>query len=493
MQWDLNKVVEQVGRDKGIEKAVVVEALESAMLVAAKKKFGIEKEIEAQYNDELGEIELFQFLTVVDEIENDELEVKLDDARVDDPEIEIGDSIGLKIDTSDFGRIAAQTAKQVIIQKVREAERHLILEEFSDRVGELVTGSVRRFERGNIMVDLGRTLAIVPRSEQIPNEHFKQGDRITCILLDVKDSSKGPQLILSRSHPDMLIRLFEMEVPEIFEGLVQIKACVRDVGARAKIAVYSSSSDIDPVGACVGMRGSRVQNIVKELNGEKIDIVIWTPDTPTFVKNALAPAIVTKIYVSEETNSMEIVVPDDQLSLAIGRNGQNVRLAAQLTHWKLDILSETKVSELKHKVITSLSRIPSLTDTEALALYQDGFRSYVEIQELEPEEIEDLPGFNLNRANEIINHAKTVVPEEGENIVERDSVKALPGTGINEISGINIRISSALKKAKIDTIEELKELSAQDLQKKLHISQDDALDLIDLILDYEEGKKKDVE
>ena len=447
---DLNKVVDQVGRDKGIEKAVIIEALESAMLVAAKRKFGVEKEIEAQYNEELGEIELFQFLTVVEDVFDDEIEVGLKDAQIDDPDIEVGDSIGLKMDTSDFGRIAAQTAKQVIIQKVREAERRLVLDEFNDRVGDLISGVVRRFERGNIVVDLGRTLAIVPRSEQIPNEHFKQGDRITCLLLDVKDSAKGPQLILSRSHPDMVVRLFEMEVPEIFEGIVQIKGCVRDVGYRAKIAVYSTSSDVDPVGACVGMRGSRVQNVVKELNNEKIDIVTWTSDPATFVKNGLAPAQVTKIFISEESNSMEIVVPDDQLSLAIGKHGQNVRLAAQLTHWKLDILSETKVNEIKSIAMESLMRLEGLMDTEALALYQAGFRSYIEVQELEPADIEDLPGLNFDRAVAIIENAKKVEPLEGEVVPEKDSVTALPGIGVGELPGVSEAIVAAMKKAKID-------------------------------------------
>jgi len=493
MQWDLNRVVEQVGRDKGIDKASVIEALESAMLVAAKKKFGPEKDIEAQYNEDLGEVELFQFLTVVQELEDPDLEVPLDAARKDDPDVEVGDSIGLKIDTEDFGRIAAQTAKQVIIQKVREAERRLILEEFSDRVGDLITGSVRRFERGNIMVDLGRTLAIVPRSEQIPNEHFKQGDRITCLLLDVKDSARGPQLVLSRSHPDVLVRFFEMEVPEIFEGIVQIKGCVRDVGNRAKIAVYSTSSDVDPVGACVGMRGSRVQNVVKELNGEKIDIVVWTSDIATFVKNALAPANVTKIYISEDTNSMEIVVPDDQLSLAIGRNGQNVRLAAQLSHWKLDILSETRVSEMKARAMESLMRIETVKDTEALAFYQAGFRFYHEVQDLEISDIEDLPGLNSERAAEIIENAKKVEPIEGEEIIEKEAVTALPGVSIDKVAGISENVLAALKKAKIDTVEEAKEMSVRDLCTELKISQDEALDLIDLILDFEEADKRGIE
>jgi N utilization substance protein A len=494
MQWDLNRVVEQVGRDKGIDKAVIIEALESAMLVAAKRKFGPEKEIEAQYNEEIGEVELFQFLTVVDSVADIDLEVMLDEAIKDDPEIEVGDSIGLKMETTDFGRIAAQTAKQVIIQKVREAERRLILDEFNDRIGDLVNGSVRRFERGNIIVDLGRTLAVVPRSEQIPNEHYNQGDRITCLLLDVKDSAKGPQLVLSRSHPDMLIRIFEMEVPEIFEGIVQIKGCVRDVGYRAKIAVYSTSTDVDPVGACVGMRGSRVQNVVKELNGEKIDIVVWTPDDATFVNNALAPAQVSKIFISEDTKSMEIVVPDDQLSLAIGRNGQNVRLASQLSHWKLDILSEDKASELKQKAMSSLMKIEGVMDTEALALYQAGYRSFLDICELEPSEIEELPGLNPKRAAEIIEKSNDIEPSDEEIqevLAEEVSTKVLPSDSIKELKGINERLSRAMKDVGIDTIEEAKGYSVDELCAKLNISQDEALDFIDLVLDYEEAKERE--
>ena len=342
MQLDLNRVIEQVGKDKGIDKEILVEAIEAAMLTASRKKFGVKKDIEAQFNPEIGEVELFQFQTVVEVVEDADTEINMKDAHELDPDAELGDSIGSKLPSSEFGRIAAQTAKQVIIQRVRDAERDMIYNEYKDRKGELISGYVRRFERGNIIVDLGKTEGMMPYKEQIPRESFRPSDRIRCYVSDVRSETKGPQVILSRVHPDFLAKLFTLEVPEIYEGIVEIKGVAREPGSRAKIAVLSNDSQVDPVGACVGMKGSRVQSVVQELKGEKIDIVPYDEEIAKYVCNALAPAEISRVVVDESERSCEVVVPDDQLSLAIGRKGQNVRLAAQLLSWSIDITSESK-------------------------------------------------------------------------------------------------------------------------------------------------------
>ncbi len=343
--FNLKHTIDQIVKEKGIDKGIVTEALEQAVLTAANKKYRNTRDLEAHFNEDAGEVELFEFVTVVEEVEDSYREISLDEAREEDPGVEIGDSIGMKIDSSDFSRIAAQTAKQVIIQKVREAERETIFTEFIERKGELVNGVVRRFERGDLIIDLGRAEAVLRHKDQAPREVFRQGDRIKALITDVVMTPKGPQILMSRVHPTVLAKLFEAEVPEVAEGIVEIKGVVREPGSRAKIAVYSHQSDVDPVGACVGMRGARVQNVVSELRGEKIDIIPWSEDIARFACNSLAPAVVSKLYVDEETYSMEIIVADDQLSLAIGKRGQNVRLAAKLTGWRIDIKSETRAAE----------------------------------------------------------------------------------------------------------------------------------------------------
>jgi N utilization substance protein A len=343
--FNLKHTIDQIVKEKGIDKGIVMEALEQAVLSAANKKYRNTRELEAHYNEEVGEVELFEFVTVVDEVQDSYREISLDEAREEDPEVELGDSIGMKIASSDFSRIAAQTAKQVIIQKVREAERETVFNEFIERKGELINGVVRRFERGDLVIDLGRAEAVLRHKDQAPREVYRQGDRIKALITDVIMTPKGPQILLSRVHPTVLVKLFEAEVPEVAEGIVEIKGVVREPGSRAKIAVYSHQSDVDPVGACVGMRGARVQNVVSELRGEKIDIIPWSEDIARFACNSLAPAVVSKLYVDEENYAMEIIVADDQLSLAIGKRGQNVRLAAKLTGWKIDIKSETRAAE----------------------------------------------------------------------------------------------------------------------------------------------------
>lgn len=343
--FNLKHIIDQIVKEKGIDRQIVVEALEQAVLTAANKKFRNTRDLEAHYNPEVGEVELFEFVTVVDEVQDSYKEIDMEEAREIDPDVEVGDSLGMKLDASGFTRIAAQTAKQVIIQKVREAERETIFNEFKDRIGELVTGVVRRFEKGDLVIDLGRAEAVLSHKEQAPREVYRQGDRVKTLITDIRMTPKGPQIVLSRTHPGVLAKLFEAEVPEIAEGIVEIKAVVREPGSRAKIAVYSHDSDVDPVGACVGMRGSRVQNVVSELRGEKIDIIPWSEDAARFACNALQPAVVSKVYIDDENRSMEIIVADDQLSLAIGKKGQNVRLAAKLTGWRIDIKSETSAAE----------------------------------------------------------------------------------------------------------------------------------------------------
>ncbi len=352
MPVNLAHLIDQVGRDKGISKEVLIDALESAVLKAAEKRFGANKDIEAHYQEETGEIELFLFKTVVEEVEDPDLEISLEEARELDPESVLGDVLGVKLDSKKFGRIDAQTAKQIIIQKVREAERNVIFEEFSNKVGEIVSGVVQRFERGDIIVDIGRTEALLSKKEQVRREGYRQGDRIRALIIDVSNETKGPQIILTRAQAAFLVKLFQMEVPEIYEGIVEIKAAAREPGERAKIAVVSHNPDVDPVGACVGVKGSRVQAVVQELKGEKIDIIHWSEDPALFVKNTLSPAEISRVIVDEAEHAMEVIVPDDQLSLAIGRKGLNVRLAARITGWKIDIHTESEYGAEKKEELT---------------------------------------------------------------------------------------------------------------------------------------------
>lgn len=408
MASELGRVIEQVEKDKSIDKAILIEALESALVMAAKKKYGIDKEIEAHFNEDLGEIELFQFKTVVEEMDDDANEITFEEAKELDPDVSVGDSIGVKLDTNQFGRIAAQTAKQVIIQKVRDAERDIIYNEFNIRKGEVVHGECRRIEKGCVVVNLGRTDAILPTREQIPGETFKIHDRVVGYLIDVQQTPRGPKIVLSRTCPELLIQLFKQEVPEVNEGIVQIKSAAREPGMRAKIAVTSTDSDVDPVGACVGVKGARVQNVVQELRGEKIDIVPWEEDETRFVCNALAPAEVIKVRVDEDNHSMDIVVADNQLSLAIGKRGQNVKLASILTGWKLDIVSESKMAQRQDDAKELLKLIEGVNDTLAQSLYQYGF-TMEQIANSDAAVIATVPGFNEDKAKDIQEKAKELL------------------------------------------------------------------------------------
>lgn len=418
---DLNRVIDQVGKDKGIEKEILIDAIESAMVTAAKKKFGIEKEIEAQYNEEIGEIELFEFKTVVEKVEDSDTQIPLEEGRKLDPECQVGDSLGVKMDLSGFGRISAQIAKQVIIQKVRDAEREIIYNEFSERQGEIVHGIVRRFERGNIVIDLGRTEGFLPPREQIPGERFRVGDRVRAYVLDIEKTGRGPQIILSRSSIDFLKKLFEIEVPEIYEKIVEIKAAAREPGGRAKIAVASNDTDVDPVGACVGVKGSRVQSVVQELRGEKIDIVPWSPDPAKLVCNALAPAEVAEVVIDEANRSIEVIVPDEQLSLAIGRKGQNVRLAVQLTGWDIDIKSESKIKEEVEGAKADFCQIEGVDEKLAALLFSQGYHSLEDLSKANVEELRVLPEVGLEKAEEIIRAAPKLL--EKKRVEEAAAVK----------------------------------------------------------------------
>ncbi|MBI3540819.1 MAG: transcription termination/antitermination protein NusA [Deltaproteobacteria bacterium] len=409
---NLGRIVEQVSKEKAIPKDIIVEAIEAAMLMAARKKYGHEREIEARFNEEMGEVELFQFRTVVENVQNEFTEVDVTTAHKLDPDAQMGDSIGEKLDNSFLGRIAAQTAKQVIVQKVRDAERDIVYNEYKNRVGELITGIVRRIEKGNIIVDLGRTEAILPPREQVKTEDFKPGDRIQAYFLVIQKSSRGPSLILSRRDRGLLTKLFEMEVPEVAEKIVEIKSAAREPGFRSKIAVYSRDSDVDPVGACVGMKGSRVQNVVQELRGEKIDIVAWDPDSAKFVCNAISPAEVARVIINEKDKSMEIIVPDDQLSLAIGKRGQNVRLAAELTGWNIDIYSESKLDEMAKKAKKTLVEALEIDDGMAMVLYSHAFRSPEEIAAASIEELQQIPGMSVTRLQELKDAALVYVEKK---------------------------------------------------------------------------------
>ncbi len=406
MQPDLNRVIEQVSKEKGMDRSVIIEALESAMLSAARRTFS-QKRIEAKFNPDLAEVELFEIKTVVDTVTNPETEVDLATARSTlDPEAQAGDELLSKLPATAFGRIAAQVAKQSVIQKVREAERELIYNEFKNRKGELFSGIVQRVEKRNIIVNLGRTDAVLPEKEQIPWERYRQGDRIRAYILDVEMSHKGPQIILSRTHPGFLIKLFEQEAPEVYEGIIEIKSAAREPGSRAKIAVYSTDPDVDPVGACVGVKGTRVQAVVQELRGERVDIVPWTPDPAEYVCRALLPAKVSKIILDEEEHAMEVIVPDDQLSLAIGKKGQNVRLASRLTGWRLDVRSESEV-ELEHsRTLESLMAVPGIGDVTAELLYQNGFKSAEEVAEADLDALLEVEGLGQEKAAAVLQAAR---------------------------------------------------------------------------------------
>lgn len=405
---DIKRVIEQVSRDKGIDIDVLIKTLEEALKSAARKKYGGKIDIEVKYSHDTGEVEVFQFREVVEDVVDPDLEISLKEGTKLDPECEIGDSLGTKLDTSQFGRIAAQSAKQVIIQKIKDAEREAVYAGFINRKGEIINGIVQRFERNNIIVNLGQTEALLPNREQVPKESYRRGDRVRAYIMDVRNEGHGPQIILSRTHPEFLICLFKTEVPEIAEGIVSIMGAAREPGSRGKIAVASNDSDIDPVGACVGMKGSRVQNVVLELRGEKIDIIPWHVDPAKFVCNALAPAEISRVIIDEDNRTMEVIVPDEFLSVAIGKKGQNVRLASKLTKWRLDVKSESLYSKAMKQGYDSLLSIPGVGISMADALYENGFFSAWEIARSKIEDLMQVRGIDEEEAERLMLLAKEV-------------------------------------------------------------------------------------
>ena len=410
---ELKRLIEQMGKDKGIEKEVIIEALESAILTAARKKLGAKVELESKYNEEAGELEVFQFKTVVEKVVDPETQISLEQARHElDEEAEPGDSLGMKVDAASFGRIAVQTAKQIIIQKVKDAERDKIYDEYKDKKSQIASGFVQRFEGGSIIVNLGRAEAVIPPSEQVHRETYKRGDRIRAYIVDVKKISKGPQIVLSRTHPGFLRALFEIEVPEISEGFIEIVNVAREPGNRSKISVRTLDKDIDPVGACVGMRGSRVQSVVQELKGEKIDIVPFSEDSVKYICSALSPAKVSKVFMYEDERSMEVIVPDDQLSLAIGKSGQNVRLAVRLTGWKIDVKNESMLQKQSEEGPKALMKIPDLDEASAELLFKEGFKSVSALSTADPEALKAIEGLDAEKVQGIIERAAQVMEKE---------------------------------------------------------------------------------
>src|ERR671932_1351796 len=407
---ELLQIADAVAREKSIDRSVVIEAMEDAIQMAARSRYGSETEIRAEINPRTGEMRLSRLLRVVERVENGAPEISLDDARAKTPAAQVGDYIAEPLPPLDFGRIAAQSAKQVIVQKVRDAERERQYNEYKDRIGDIVNGVVKRVEYGNVIVDLGRGEAMVRRDELIPRESFRPGDRIRAYVYDVRREQRGPQIFLSRTHPQFMAKLFAQEVPEIYDGIIEVKAVARDPGSRAKIAVISRDSSIDPVGACVGMRGSRVQAVVGQLQGEKIDIIPWSQDAASFIVNALQPAEVAKVVLDEDAERIEVVVPDDQLSLAIGRRGQNVRLASQLTGWDIDIMTEAEESERRQKEFAERTQLfmDALNVDEVVAhlLVTEGFTSVEEVAYVAVEDLAGIEGFDEEIAAELQERAR---------------------------------------------------------------------------------------
>ena len=411
---DLGRIIDQVSRDKGVNKQLVVNSVIQGVLAAVRKKHGTYRDIEVKYNNENGQIELFEFKKVVpdDKFEDELIEIKYTDALKLDPEAQLEDQIGTNLDIKDLGRIDAQAAKQIIIQNLRSAEHEIIFNEFEKRKGEITTGIVRRVDTYTIVVDLDKTEAYIPRREQIPGEVYKAGDRIQGFLLEVRQTTRGPQIIMSRAHEKYLIKLFESEVPEIYEGIVKIVAAAREPGQRAKMAVYTTDASVHPVGACVGIKGSRVQNITQELKGERIDIIVWEEDPVQYVCSALAPSKIVKIFMDENSKQMQVVVPDDQLSLAIGKKGQNVRLAVKLTGWNLDLVSENEWEKKKKEALFNLCLLPNMTETMAQSIFQYGFSSVSDLAETRFEEVQAIPGYEEEeKARTLVRSAQKLVHE----------------------------------------------------------------------------------
>jgi N utilization substance protein A len=463
---ELLQIADAVARDKSIDKQVVLTAMEEAMQRAAKAHYGSENDIKVDIDPKTGETHVSRYLHVVDLVDNDKTEISLADARARNPAAQVGDIIAETLPPVDFNRINAQNAKQVIVQKVRDAERERQYDEYKDRIGEIVHGIVKRSEFGSVVVDLGRAEGVVRRDEMIPRETFRAGDRIRAYIYDVRRETRGPQIFLSRSHPQFMVRLFAQEVPEIYDGIIEIRAVARDPGSRAKIAVISKDSSIDPVGACVGMRGVRVQAVVQELQGERIDIIPWSGEAATFIVNALAPAEVSKVVLDEDTHRVEVVVPDEQLSLAIGRRGQNVRLASQLTSWQIDILTEAEESERRQKEFSERTKLYmdslDVDETVAQLLASEGFATIEDVAYVPLNELASVEGFDEETAQELQQRALEFI--EAKNKEMDDKRKELGvADDVLDVEGVTSAMAVALGEAGVKSLEDLAGCATDDL------------------------------
>ena len=463
---ELLQIADAVAREKAIDRGIVIAAMEDAIAKAARSRYGAETDVHAEIEPKTGDLRLTRHMLVVEAVENPSNQITLEGARKHHPAAQVGDTIADPLPPLEYGRIAAQSAKQVIVQKVREAERDRQYAEYKDRIGDIVNGIVKRVEYGNVVVDLGRGEAIVRRDEMLPREVFRNGDRIRAYIYDVRREPRGPQIFLSRTHPQFTAKLFAQEVPEIYDGIVEVKAVARDPGSRAKIAVISRDSSVDPVGACVGMRGSRVQAVVNELQGEKIDIIPWSPDIATFVVNALAPAEVAKVVLDEDKERIEVVVPDQQLSLAIGRRGQNVRLASQLTGWDIDILTEQEESERRHAEFESRTKIfveaLNLDEVVGQLLASEGFGSIEELALVDQKEIAGIEGFDEDTARELQERAKEYLDKlEGE--LDAKRIELGVEDAVKEVPGVTSKILVALGENGVKTVEDLAGCATDDL------------------------------
>lgn len=479
---ELLQVADSVAREKGLNKDQVLEAMEGAIQKAAKSRYGYESDIRASIDKKTGEVTIMKYLTVKDPVEDEFNEITLEEAKKMDPNAEIGTVFTTKLPPINFGRVAAQTGRQIIVQKIREAEREKQYNEFKDRVGEIVSGVVKRAEFNSVTIDVGHTEAVIRRDQLLPKENFRVGDRVRAYIADVSREDRGPQIFLSRTHPQFLVKLFWQEVPEIYERVIEIKSVARDPGSRAKIAVYTSDANIDPIGACVGVRGSRVQAIIQELQGEKIDIVLWSDDPATFAVNALAPAEVSRVVVDEENHKFEVLAPDSQLSLAIGRRGQNVRLASMLIGWNVTVVSETEALERKNKEYHESSKafMDALDCDEVIAhlLVTEGFSNVEELAYISKEDLSSIEGFDENLAEELINRANVYLSKKEEEIKKQLSEKSIDKK-IIELGAFSNSDLLVLANAGILKLDDVADLSADELVELLpSLSESEASDII---------------
>ncbi|MBT5766009.1 MAG: transcription termination factor NusA [Emcibacteraceae bacterium] len=479
---ELLQISDAVAREKSIDKEIVLGAMEEAIQKAARSRYGMENEIKAHIDRKSGDIKLYRVLEVVENVENHSTEITVADAVQYKDNPEVGDILADELPAIDFGRVAAQTAKQVIVQKVREAERARQYEEYKDKIGDMINGVVKRVEYGNVIVDLGAAEAIIRRDQLIAREHIRNGERVRAIILDVREEPRGPQIFLSRSHPDFMVKLFAGEVPEIYDGVIGIVGVSRDPGSRAKIAVTSNDPSIDPVGACVGMRGSRVQAVVEELQGEKIDIIQWSPDPATYIIRALAPANVTKVVIDEDAGRMDVVVGEDQLSLAIGRRGQNVRLGSQLTGWQVDIMTEADESERRQAEYKERSELfmnsLDVDETLALLLVGEGFRNLEEVAYVAPDEFAGIEGFDIALVEELQNRAREALANIAE-VAENKRLEMGVSDELTAIEGLTAPMLVTLGEAGVKTLDDLGDLAGDELTSQ----EDGILRDYDLTLD----------